>query len=146
MLRIRDVYPGFRIPDSGSRILIFTQPSFPVPGSRIPDSKTATKKRGEQKFVVIPFFVATNFIKIEKYLIFEMLKKKFWPYFLRSIELFTPKIVPKLSKIWFWDPGSGKNLFRIPGSKRHRVPDPDPQHCKQVCRDICRTNVYALTT
>jgi hypothetical protein len=22
------------------------------------------------------------------------------------------------------DPGSGKNLFRIPGSKRHRIPDP----------------------
>jgi hypothetical protein len=30
------------------------------------------------------------------------------------------------------DPGSGKNLFRIPdpGSKRHRIPDPDPQHWK----------------
>ncbi len=27
------------------------------------------------------------------------------------------------------DPGSGKNPFRIPGSKRHRIPDPDPQHC-----------------
>ena len=29
------------------------------------------------------------------------------------------------------DPGYGKNLFRIriPGSKRHRIPDPDPQNC-----------------
>jgi hypothetical protein len=27
------------------------------------------------------------------------------------------------------DPGSGKNLFRIQGSKRHRIPDPDPQYC-----------------
>ncbi len=27
------------------------------------------------------------------------------------------------------DPGSGKNLFRIPESKRHWNPDPDPQHC-----------------
>ncbi len=27
------------------------------------------------------------------------------------------------------DPGSRKNLFRIQGSKRHRIPDPDPQHC-----------------
>ncbi len=28
------------------------------------------------------------------------------------------------------DPGCGKNLFRIPdqGSKRHWIPDPDPQH------------------
>jgi hypothetical protein len=50
--RIRDVYPG-------SRILIFTHP-----GSRIPDPKTATKERGEKKFVVIPFLVVTNFTKL----------------------------------------------------------------------------------
>jgi hypothetical protein len=25
--------------------------------------------------------------------------------------------------------GSGKKLPRIPESKRHRIPDPDPQHC-----------------
>jgi hypothetical protein len=25
--------------------------------------------------------------------------------------------------------GSGKNLFRILGPKRHRIPDPDPRHC-----------------
>jgi hypothetical protein len=39
------------------------------------------------------------------------------------------KIVTKLSKIWFWDPGPGKNLFRIldPGIKK--APDPDSQHC-----------------
>jgi hypothetical protein len=30
--------------------------------SLIPDPKTATKERDEQKFVVIPFNVATNFI------------------------------------------------------------------------------------
>jgi hypothetical protein len=46
--RTRDVYPG-------SRILIFTHP-----GSRISDPKTATKERGEKKFVVISFYVATN--------------------------------------------------------------------------------------
>jgi hypothetical protein len=28
--------------------------------SRISDPKTAAKERGEKKFVVIPFFVATN--------------------------------------------------------------------------------------
>jgi hypothetical protein len=33
--------------------------------SRIPDSKTATKKRGENKFVVITFYVATNFTKLQ---------------------------------------------------------------------------------
>jgi hypothetical protein len=41
-----------------SRILIF----YP---SRIPDPKTASKERGEKKFVVIPFIVATNFTKLK---------------------------------------------------------------------------------
>ncbi len=44
-----------------------------------------------------------------------------------------PGIVKKLLKIWSWDPGSeirdpgsGKNLFRIPdpGVKKHPIPDP----------------------
>jgi hypothetical protein len=32
---------------------------------RIPDPKIATKERGEKKFVVNPFFVATNFTKLK---------------------------------------------------------------------------------
>jgi hypothetical protein len=66
VLRIRDVYPG-------SRILIFTHPGSRIPdigsripdlGSRIPDPKTATQERGEKKFYVKPFYVATNFTKL----------------------------------------------------------------------------------
>ncbi len=66
-----------------------------------------------------------------------MPKKKIWSNFQRIIELITPKIVTKLSKIWVCDPGSAirKNLFRIPdpGSRdekgtRSRIPDPNPQH------------------
>jgi len=38
--------------------------------------------------------------------VFELLKKKIWANFQRIIELFMQKIVIKLSKIWFWDPGS----------------------------------------
>jgi hypothetical protein len=70
------------------------------------------------------------FHKIENYFSFEVLKKKIWANFQRIIELFTQKIVTKLSKIWVWDPGSGKKPSRIPiqRSKRHRIPDPDPQH------------------
>jgi hypothetical protein len=34
-------------------------------------------------------------------------KKVFGANFQRIIELFTQKIVTKLSKIWVWDPGSG---------------------------------------
>ncbi len=28
------------------------------------------------------------------------------------------------------DPEKTHSGFRIQGSKRHRIPDPDPQHCK----------------
>jgi hypothetical protein len=57
---------GMFIPDPGSRILIFTHPGSRIPdlGSRIPDPKTAAKKRGEKKLVVIPFYVATNVTKL----------------------------------------------------------------------------------
>jgi hypothetical protein len=65
-----------------------------------------------------------------------MPKEKVWANFQRIIEVFTLKIFTKLSKIWVWDPGSGKNLFRIPdpGVKKapdpgSQIPDPDPQHC-----------------
>ena len=54
-----------------------------------------------------------------------MLKKKFWANFLkRIIEVFTQIIVTKLSKIWVWDPGSGKNQFRILDSGVKKAPDP----------------------
>jgi hypothetical protein len=43
-----------------------------------------------------------------------MLKKKIWAKFQRIIELFTQKVVSKLSKIWVWDPGSGFRNKPIP--------------------------------
>ncbi len=53
----------------------------------------------------------------------------------RIIELFTQKIVTKLSKICVWYPGSEirdpektYSGSRIQGSKKHRIPDPEPQH------------------
>jgi hypothetical protein len=62
---------------------------IPDPGSRIPDPKTATKERGEKKFVVITFYVATNFTKLQIILVcFEVLKKKIWANFQRT---FYPK-------------------------------------------------------
>jgi hypothetical protein len=118
VLRIRDVYPG-------SRILIFTHP-----GSRIPDPKTVTKEGGEKNFFVKTFFYSHKFHKIVNYFIFGSLKKKIWVNFQRFIELFTQKIVKNMGlgsgirKKPIPDPGS-----RIQGSKRHRIPDPDPQHC-----------------
>jgi hypothetical protein len=60
--------PGylFRIPDPN-----FYPFWIPDPGSRIPDPKTATKERGEKKFVVKTFFVATNFTKLKIILFFK---------------------------------------------------------------------------
>jgi hypothetical protein len=108
-----------------SRILIFTHPR-----SRIPDPKTAMKDIGEKNLLSYLFFGVINFTKFN-YFIFEMLLKKIWANFQRIIELFTQKIVSKLSKIWAWDPRSGIRKKPIPdprsrilGSKRHRIPDP----------------------
>ncbi len=55
-----------------------------------------------------------------------MLKTKIWAGFQRIIELFTQKFVTKLQKIWGWDPGSE---LRDPGSRKNifRIPDPGPE-------------------
>ena len=133
------------IPDPGSWFL-------PIPdlGSRIPDPKTATKERGEKKICCQTFLCSHKFHKNKNYFSFEVLKKKISANFQRIIELFTQKIVTKLSKIWVWDPGSGirdpgsrirdpgsgirKKPIPDPGSRGQkgtgsRILDPDPQHC-----------------
>ena len=121
-----------RIPDPD-----FYPSRIPDPGSRIPDtgSKNSNKREGRKK-IRYTFLCSHKFYKIENFLSFEMLKKKIWANFHRIIELFIQKIVTKLSKIWVWDPGSEirdmENNYsgsRIQGSKRHRIRDPDPQHC-----------------
>jgi hypothetical protein len=123
--RIRDVYPG-------SRILIFTHPGSRIsdPGSRILKQE---QKREVKKNLLSYFFCSHEFHKIDYYVIFEMLKKKIWANFQRIVEVFTQKIFNMLSNIWVWDPRSGirktHSGSRIQGSKRHRIPDPDPQHC-----------------
>jgi hypothetical protein len=109
-----DFYPS-RIPDLGSRI------------------QKQQQKRKVKKISCHIFLGSHKFHKIVNYVSFEVLKTKMWANFQRIIELFTKKIVKKLLKIWVWDPGSGKNLFRTQGSKRHRIPDPDPQHCRIQC-------------
>ncbi len=43
------------------------------------------------------------------------------------------KIVTKLSKVWIRDPEKTNSGSRIQGSKRHRILDPDPQHCSWIC-------------
>ncbi len=42
-----------------------------------------------------------------------MPKKKIWANFQRIIELFTQKIVTKLSKIWVWDSGYMRAIIEV---------------------------------
>jgi hypothetical protein len=46
-----------------------------------------------------------------------VLKKKIWANFQRIIELFAQKIATKFSKVWVWDPRSGKKPISDPGSR-----------------------------
>jgi hypothetical protein len=79
-----------------------------------PGSKNSNERQGWKKLVFVPFFGAINKTKLN-YFIFSMLKKKIWANFQRILELFTKKIVTKLSKIWVWDPGVKKATD--PGSR-----------------------------
>ncbi len=170
MWRIRDPGSWFLpIPDTGSRIS--------DTGSRIsdPGSQNSNKREGWKFFFCNCFLFSNKFHKIEHYI--------FW--FWKAEE----KNLGQFSKNFFYpknchlalkhmglgsgirDPGSGKNLLRIPdpgvkkapdpgsgsatliqivqtlknrtktysgsriqGSKRHRIPDPDPQHWYKLCR------------
>jgi hypothetical protein len=102
---------GMFIPDPGSWIL-----PIPDPGSQIPDPKTATKDRGGKKFFVKPFFVATNFTKLNIILFLICWRKKFGPIFHELLKFLPKKLSPSPQKygLGIRDPGSGKNLFRIP--------------------------------
>ncbi len=134
----------FRLPYS--KLLRTAAESVADPGclSRIPnpDFYPSRIQRGVKKMCCHNFLCSYKFHKIANHFSFGVLKKKIWANFHRIIELFTQKIVTKLSKIWVWDPRSGIRkkhipdpesrvpdpVSRIQGSKRHRIPDPDPQH------------------
>jgi hypothetical protein len=79
-----------RIPDPD-----FYPPRIPDLGSRIQKEL----EKGEKKFTFLYLFYSHKFNKIVNYFMFEMLNKKIWANFERMIELFTQKIVTKLSKI-----------------------------------------------
>ncbi len=95
---------------------------IPDPGSwfypsRIPDPKKQQKRK--VKKICCHTFFRHKFPKIENYFIFEVLKEKIWANFRKLIELFTQKVVTKLSKIY----GFG---IRNPRSVIRKKPIPDP--------------------
>jgi hypothetical protein len=85
------------------------------------------------------FFCKHKFHKLNIILFLKILKKKIWAKFQRIIEVFTQKIVTKLSKIWVWfwdrkkpipdagvkkapDPGSGSATLKDRKKKIYIVP------------------------
>ncbi len=115
--RIRDVYPG-------SLILIFTYPG----------SQNSNKREGWKIFWVIPFYLATNFTKLNIILVLKSWRKKCGSIF-KKLYNFLPKKFCHLALkhmslgSGIRDPEKTYSWSRIQGSKRQRIPDPDPQHC-----------------
>ncbi len=107
-------------PDPGSWFL-------PIPD---PGSKNSKKGEGWKNFFVKPYFVATNFTKM-KIILFLKCWRKNLGQFSKNYRTFYSKNVNKVSEIWVWDPGSGirdpgsgKNLLRVPDAGVKKAPDP----------------------
>jgi hypothetical protein len=116
-----------------TRILIFTHP-----GSRISDPRSQIQKQQQKrdlkKFVVIRYlFCSHKFHKTENDLIFEMLEKKFGPFSKNYRTFYSKNCHYALKNMDLGseirDPEKTYSGSRIQGSKRHRISDPDPQHC-----------------
>jgi hypothetical protein len=103
------VYYNSSVADPGCLSRIPDPDFYP---SRIPDPKTATKERGEKKFVVITFFVATNFTKLQIILVLK--KKKNLCQFSKNYRIFYPKnCQQKLSKTYSGSRGQKGTGSRI---------------------------------
>ncbi len=99
---------GMFIPDPGSWFL-----PIPDPGSQIQKQQ---QKTGVEKKIFKPFFVATNFTKLNIILFLICWIKKFGIIFKELLKFLPKKLSPSPQKYWFGirDPRSRKNLFRIP--------------------------------
>jgi hypothetical protein len=103
-------------------------------GSPIPDAGSETKERGEKiSCHCHSFFCSHKFHIVENYFSFEMPKKKIWANFQRIPELFTLKLSLTLKNMDLGseslDPEKTYSGSWIQWSKKHRIPDPNPQHC-----------------
>ncbi len=116
MLRIRDVYPGYRI-------LIFTHP-----GSRISDPGSKNSNERQVKKIPVPFYWSHKCHKIELFYFWNVEEKNLGQ-FSKNYRTFYPKNCHQALKNMGLgsgnrDPGSGKNLFRIPDPGVKKAPDP----------------------
>ncbi len=108
---------GMFIPEPGSWFL-------PIPD---PGSKNSNKREGWKKNCCHTFFCSYKFRKIEYYFIFlKCQTKKFGPIFKELLKFLPKKLSLSSQEYGFGirDPGSGKNLFRIPDPGVKKAPDP----------------------
>jgi hypothetical protein len=102
------------------------KPNAEDPGclSRIPDPTSVAKRGG----CCLIFFCSHKIYRTENYLFLNRYRKNL-SQLTMSFSTWYSKNCLQALHILVADPGSGKNLFRIQGSKRHGIPDPDSQHC-----------------
>jgi hypothetical protein len=84
------LFPRSRIPDPGTWFL-----SIPDPGSN-----NNNKRGGEKKFVVLPFFVATNFTKFKIILFWNRYRKKLFQF----TKYHSTFYLKDVFRIWIRDP------------------------------------------
>ncbi len=91
--------------------------------------KTSKKMRGMKKISCHTYFCSNNFHKLVNYFIFKMPKKKIF----KELQNILPKKWSLSSQKYGFGIRDRQKIYsgsRIPGSKRHRIPD--PQHCLQL--------------
>jgi hypothetical protein len=88
------------------------------------------QKRGVKNNLLSYLFLEPQISQNCKLFIFEMRKKKIWANYQRIKELFTQKLSLSSQEYGFGirDPEKTYSGSRMQGSKRHRIPDPEPQH------------------
>ena len=125
-----------RIPDPN-----FYPSRIPNLGSRIQKQQ---QKTGVKNFFVKPIFVATNFTKLNIFTFLISWIKKIDPIFQELLKFLPKKLSPSPQKYEFGirDPEKTYSGSRIQGSKRHRIPDPDPQHCRYLYAMLRIRDVY----
>ncbi len=99
------------------------------------------RQKDIKKFYVIPFNLATIFTELYIILFLNWLRKKF-DQFSKNLKNFLPKKLLLSSEKYGFGirdlrfgmryPGKTYSGSRIEGSKRHPIPDPNPQHCLDI--------------
>ncbi len=131
--------------------------------SRIPDpgSKNSNKRQGWKFFFFEPFFVATNFTKLNIILFLICWRKKFGAIFQELLKFLPKKYCHQALKNMglgsgirdprsgIRDLGSGKNLFRIPDLGVKKAQDPGSRiriRNTDACDPAQKSNVQYLNS